>query len=126
MYVCVCVCESEFRKRERREREREREERAGARGKREEEREREMALSLWTLLQAALLFTNGFAILNEERFLKKYNITLSSGQSEFYGGPAQSSSLKAQLAGFLHACSYLRVPLIFLNIVVILVKTLFG
>ena len=30
-----------------------------------------MALSLWTLLQAVLLFTNGFAILNEERFLKK-------------------------------------------------------
>ncbi len=30
-----------------------------------------MGLSLWTLLQAALLFTNAFAILNEDRFLKK-------------------------------------------------------
>ena len=30
-----------------------------------------MGLSLWTVLQAVLLFTNAFAILNEERFLKK-------------------------------------------------------
>mmetsp|Transcript_6494 Transcript_6494/g.19205 ORF Transcript_6494/g.19205 Transcript_6494/m.19205 type:complete len:87 (-) Transcript_6494:12-272(-) len=86
-----------------------------------------MGLSLWTLLQAALLFTNAFAILNEDRFLKKRGITLSSASTDgFYGGPANNSSLKAQVAGFLHACSYLRVPLIFLNTVVILVKTLFG
>jgi len=38
-----------------------------------------------------------------------------------------STSLEfSQLAGFLHACSYLRVPLIFLNTLVILVKTVFG
>ena len=30
-----------------------------------------MGLSLWTVVQAVLLFTNAFAILNEERFLKK-------------------------------------------------------
>ncbi|QDZ21351.1 Yos1-like protein [Chloropicon primus] len=87
-----------------------------------------MALSLWTILQAVLLFTNAFAILNEERFLKKRGITLASATNadSFYGGPAQGTSLKGQLAGFLHACSYLRVPLIFLNTVVILVKTIFG
>ena len=30
-----------------------------------------MGMSLWQLLQAALLFTNAFAILNEDRFLKR-------------------------------------------------------
>ena len=83
-------------------------------------------------------------------------ITLASATNEsFYGGPTPNNSLKAQvisksadaspcqamradpeflstslessqLAGFLHACSYLRVPLIFLNTLVILVKTVFG
>merc|ERR1712032_1737429 len=88
-----------------------------------DEREREaMGLSLWTVVQAVLLFTNAFAILNEERFLKKHGITLASATNEsFYGGPTPNNSLKAQvLAGFLHACSYLRVPLIFLNTLVIL------
>mmetsp|Transcript_10623 Transcript_10623/g.32495 ORF Transcript_10623/g.32495 Transcript_10623/m.32495 type:complete len:85 (+) Transcript_10623:109-363(+) len=84
-------------------------------------------MSLWQLLQAALLFTNAFAILNEDRFLKRYGITLASSSADnFYGGPTPNASLKAQVAGFLHACSYLRVPLIFLNTLVILVKTLFG
>ena len=37
-----------------------------------------------------------------------------------------STSFKGQVIGMLHACTYARVPLIFLNTVVIAVKLVFG
>ncbi|KAK9915647.1 hypothetical protein WJX75_002112 [Coccomyxa subellipsoidea] len=82
-------------------------------------------MSLWTLLQGVLLFVNGLAILNNERFLEKYGWGFSqmSGGSAIGPGPG---ALKQQTIGLLHAVAYLRVPLIALNALVILVKLLFG
>jgi hypothetical protein len=39
---------------------------------------------------------------------------------------AEQGQIKAQIAGFLHAVRYLRMPLIALNIFAIMVELLFG
>ncbi|CAK0737393.1 hypothetical protein CVIRNUC_000905 [Coccomyxa viridis] len=84
-------------------------------------------MSLWTLLQAVLLFVNGLAILNNERFLEPYGW----GFKDMTGGGHSLDSnrpgaLKQQTIGLLHAIAYLRVPLIVTNALVIFVKLLFG
>jgi|Transcript_25343 hypothetical protein len=82
-------------------------------------------MTLWTLVQASLMFANGFAVLNNDRFLERYGwgySALHSGVGNF----SEAGRMKKSIIGFLHASSYLRVPLIVLNIVVIFVKVLFG
>ncbi|KAK9808801.1 hypothetical protein WJX72_003938 [[Myrmecia] bisecta] len=85
-----------------------------------------MYWSLWTLLQGCLMFVNGLAVLNNERFLEKYGWGFSQiggGSNNMTEGPG---ALKTQVVGLLHAVAYLRVPLIALNSLVIFVKLLFG
>ncbi|GHP04975.1 hypothetical protein PPROV_000372600 [Pycnococcus provasolii] len=77
-------------------------------------------MSLWSLCVSFLLVLNGFAILNERRFLARYGW----GYDTMHNLP--STSFKGQVIGMLHACTYARVPLIFLNTVVIAVKLVFG
>mmetsp|Transcript_37089 Transcript_37089/g.94791 ORF Transcript_37089/g.94791 Transcript_37089/m.94791 type:complete len:83 (-) Transcript_37089:110-358(-) len=82
-------------------------------------------MTLWTLVQASMMFANGFAVLNNERFLERYGW----GYSALHGQQAafsEAGKLKKSIIGFLHASSYLRVPLIVLNLIVIFVKVLFG
>lgn len=81
-------------------------------------------MSLWTLLQAALMLLNAAAILNEQRFLDKYGLGISQlAQMPAGEGPG---ALKHQIIGMLHASTYLRMPLIGINVVVILVKLVFA
>ncbi|KAL4519140.1 hypothetical protein Ndes2526B_g00239 [Nannochloris sp. 'desiccata'] len=81
-------------------------------------------MSLWTLLQAALMLFNAAAILNEQRFLEKYGWGFSQLGSRPTGeGPG---ALKHQIIGTLHAATYMRVPLIGFNIVVIFLKVVIG
>ncbi|KAK9813870.1 hypothetical protein WJX73_002668 [Symbiochloris irregularis] len=81
--------------------------------------------TLWTLLQAFLLFLNGVAIINNERFLEKYGWGFSQMGSGNSIGPSPGT-LKLQVIGFIHAAKFMRWPLIIANIVVILVKMVFG
>lgn len=81
-------------------------------------------MSLWTLLQATLLVCNAGAILNEKRVLEKYGWGFSQlGQNSIEEGPG---ALKQQIIGTLHAATYMRMPLVVLNIVVIFLKLVIG
>jgi len=82
-------------------------------------------MTLWTLVQACLLFVNAFAILNNERFLEKYGWGFSQMGGGDGTGPGPNA-LKSQVIGFLFAAAYMRVPLVVLNIVTIFVKLIFG
>ena len=79
-------------------------------------------MSLWTLLQSVLLVANAFAVLNEERFLEPKNLS----QSAITSGYVSAHGFKGQLIGFIYAASYLRMPLLAANAIVIFVKVLFG
>lgn len=49
------------------------------------------------------------------------------GRDRLAGGDfGGRTTMRGQLAGLLHAVSYLRWPLIFINVVVIVVKIIFG
>lgn len=82
-------------------------------------------MKLWVLVQSALLFVNGVAVLNNERFLEKYGWGFSQMGSGDGSGPGHNA-LKNQVVGFLFAAAYLRVPLVGINIMTILVKLVFG
>ncbi|KFM27935.1 Immediate early response 3-interacting protein 1, partial [Auxenochlorella protothecoides] len=76
-------------------------------------------------LQACVLAVNAAAILNNDRFLERHGW----GFSQLGGGAAGTHSpgaLKQQIIGALHATQYLRVPLVVVNVIIILVKLLFG
>lgn len=77
-------------------------------------------MGLWTFLEGLLLFANALAILNEDRFLAPRGWTLV----ELHGG--RRNTLKGQIIGLIHACQFLRLPLILLNILVIVVKLFSG
>ncbi|XP_028783458.1 immediate early response 3-interacting protein 1-like [Neltuma alba] len=77
-------------------------------------------MGFWTLLEGFLLFANALAILNEERFLAPRGWTIA----ELTG--ARRSTLKGQIIGLIHACQFLRLPLILLNIITIIVKLFTG
>ncbi|XP_004137742.1 protein transport protein yos1-like [Cucumis sativus] len=74
----------------------------------------------WTFFQGILLFANAFAILNEDRFLARRGWTLAEMSRE------RRSTLKGQVIGLIHACQFLRLPLILLNIITIIVKLFSG
>lgn len=63
---------------------------------------------------------NAFAILNEDRFLAPRRWTLAELQA---GG---RNTLKGQVIGLIHACQFMRLPLILLNLVTIIVKLVSG
>lgn len=74
--------------------------------------------------QAALMVLNAAAILNEQRFLERYGWGFSQlGASPIGQGPG---AMKHQIIGMLHAATYLRVPLVAFNVIVILIKMVFG
>lgn len=77
-------------------------------------------MGFWTLLEGLLLFANALAILNEDRFLAPRGWTLL----ELQGG--RRNTLKGQIIGLIHACQFLRLPLILFNIVIIVVKLFSG
>ena len=81
-----------------------------------------LRMSLWTLLQSVLLVANAFAVLNEERFLEPKNLS----QSAITSGYVSAHGFKGQLIGLIYAASYLRMPLLAANAIVIFVKVLFG
>lgn len=77
-------------------------------------------MGFWTLMEGFLLFANALAILNEDRFLSPRGWTMA----EMTGGGRKS--LKGQFIGLIHACQYMRLPLMILNIITIVVKLFSG
>ena len=70
---------------------------------------------------------NALLILNRRRFLSKFGLDPSSTAAN--GGPAANQSamsMKAQLAGLLHAVQYLKVPIIICNTITIVLEMLLG
>lgn len=77
-------------------------------------------MGFWTLLEGLLLFANALAILNEDRFLARRGWTVAELTAPM------RNSLKGQVIGLIHACQFLRLPLILFNIITISVKLLTG
>lgn len=82
-----------------------------------------MLFGLGGILLGALLMVNGLAVLNNDRFLEKRGWGFSQiGQKGFTGSP---NAVKYQIIGVIHAVTYLRVPLIFINSVVVIGMLIF-
>ncbi|KAF5840705.1 Yos1-like protein [Dunaliella salina] len=75
-------------------------------------------MTLWTLVQACLMITNGVAVLNNERFLERNGWGFSQ--------MGQFNSLKMSIIGGIHAAQYFRSLLVICNVVVIFIKLIFG
>ena len=71
------------------------------------------------MLKACLLVLNALAVLHRERFLRTWGIAELDSS-------LPATSLKNQAAGFLNAVSYMKVPLIAMNVLVMTVELLFG
>ncbi|CAL1378910.1 unnamed protein product [Linum trigynum] len=71
-------------------------------------------------MEGLLLLANAMAILNEDRFLAPRGWTLAELQA------GRRSSLKGQIIGLIHACQFMRLPLIILNILIIVIKLVSG
>ncbi|KAL6435514.1 immediate early response 3-interacting protein 1 [Cataglyphis hispanica] len=82
-----------------------------------------MAFTLWTLFEASLLCLNAVCILNEERFLAK--VGWASWQNvQGFGEPPTA---KSQILNLIKSIrTVMRVPLIFFNILTLIVKLILG
>ncbi|XP_050093661.1 immediate early response 3-interacting protein 1 [Anopheles aquasalis] len=79
--------------------------------------------TLWSLVEATLLFLNAVCILSEERFLSKYGWGLSS-QVQGFGEPATTKGQILMLIRSIRTVA--KVPLILFNILAIVFKLLLG
>ncbi|KYN40764.1 Immediate early response 3-interacting protein 1 [Trachymyrmex septentrionalis] len=82
-----------------------------------------MAFTLWTLFEATLLCLNAICVLNEERFLAK--VGWASWQNvQGFGEPPTA---KSQILNLIKSIrTVMRVPLIFFNILTLVVKLVLG
>lgn len=75
-----------------------------------------MGLSIYTLLQSALLVVNAIAILNEDRLLRRYGWARNQVDRSEEG-------FKARTMDLIHSVqTVMRIPLLFVNTLVILIK----
>ncbi|KAK0171656.1 hypothetical protein PV328_005081 [Microctonus aethiopoides] len=82
-----------------------------------------MAFTLWTLLEATLLCLNAVCVLHEERFLVK----IGWGAQQNIQGFGEAPTIKSQMLNLVRSIrTVARFPLIFLNIIIILVKLILG
>lgn len=85
-----------------------------------------MAFTLWSLLEAGLLVVNAICILHEQRFLAKVGWTTASLGSATHGFGEQPG-VKAQVLNIIHSTrTVMRIPLIFINSLVVVKKLLLG
>ncbi|KAM9424297.1 immediate early response 3-interacting protein 1 [Pholidichthys leucotaenia] len=82
-----------------------------------------MALTLYALIQTAVLCTNAVAVLHEERFLSK----IAWGVDQGVGGFGDDPGIRAQILSLIRSVrTVTRVPLIIVNSAVIVLLLLFG
>ncbi|XP_031636891.1 immediate early response 3-interacting protein 1 [Contarinia nasturtii] len=78
--------------------------------------------TFWSLIEASMLCLNAICILHEERFLAKVGWGANSAAQSF-GEP----TTKAQLLNLVRSIrTVAKIPLIFLNIVAIVLKLILG
>ncbi|KAK7503517.1 hypothetical protein BaRGS_00005056 [Batillaria attramentaria] len=81
-----------------------------------------MAFGLYSLLEAAILCLNAVCVLHEERFLAK--VGWGTGAQQGFG---EDPGMKAQLLNLVRSIrTVMRIPLIGINVVVIVLKLVFG
>jgi len=82
-----------------------------------------MGFSLGDLLFAALFFVNAIAILNEQRFLAR----IGWGTTPDVGFAPPSASVKSKVINLISSVqTLLRIPLIFINSLVIIYELVLG
>ncbi|KAL0963281.1 hypothetical protein UPYG_G00352130 [Umbra pygmaea] len=82
-----------------------------------------MALTMYALIQTAILCTNAVAVLHEERFLSR----IGWGVDQRVGGFGDDPNVKAQILTLIRSVrTVMRVPLILVNSVSIVLLLLFG
>jgi len=82
-----------------------------------------MAFGLYSLLEAGLLVLNAICVLHEERFLAKVGWSSQANNQGFGEAPG----VKAQILDIIRSVrTVMRIPLIFINILVITKKLVFG
>ncbi|OAD61074.1 Immediate early response 3-interacting protein 1 [Eufriesea mexicana] len=82
-----------------------------------------MAFTLWTLFEATVLCLNAICVLNEKRFLAKVGWATWQNVQGFDEPP----SFKLQVLDLIWSIrTVARVPLIFLNIIIMIVKLVLG
>lgn len=82
-----------------------------------------MGFTLYSLIEAAILFLNAVAVLHEERFLAK----IGWGSDQSIGGFGDEPGMKTQMINFIRSVrTVMRVPLIFVNVLTIVSLLLFG
>ena len=82
-----------------------------------------MTLTLGALLEAGLLMINAICILHEQRFLAKGGWASDSASRVFREPPG----VKTQFLNIIHSTrTIMRIPLIFINMLVIVKKLLLG
>ncbi|XP_003745564.1 immediate early response 3-interacting protein 1 [Galendromus occidentalis] len=81
-----------------------------------------MGFGIYSLLEAGLLVLNAVTILHEERFLNKYGLGRNMAMQGY-----QQPGAKTQIINLIHSVkTVMKVPLIFLNLMTILLEMLFG
>ncbi|CAG0886749.1 unnamed protein product [Cyprideis torosa] len=84
-----------------------------------------MALSLYCLLEAAIFVLNGICVLNEERFLSR--LKWAGGGEHQIQGFGEAPGATTQILNLIRSIrTVMRIPLIFLNICLVLSRTLLG
>jgi len=81
------------------------------------------------LFQVSVLLVNAIAVLSEDRFLARIGWGSSQQQVEpsFGGGGQDNTSVKAKMINLINSVrTLMRIPLIFLNILIIIWSIAFG
>ncbi|TKA38622.1 hypothetical protein B0A54_09558 [Friedmanniomyces endolithicus] len=83
-------------------------------------------LNFGGFFQASILIVNAMAILSEDRFLAR--IGWGSAQNEpAFGGMQDNTSVKAKMINLINSVrTLMRIPLIFLNALIIIWAVAFG
>ncbi|KAF2468201.1 Yos1-like protein [Lindgomyces ingoldianus] len=77
------------------------------------------------LIYVAVLLINGIAILSEDRFLARIGWTSSADPG--FGGARDDASVKARLVNLVSSVrTLMRIPLMFINTVIILYELILG
>ncbi|XP_065206858.1 immediate early response 3-interacting protein 1 [Planococcus citri] len=82
-----------------------------------------MAITLWNLFEASILFLNAICVLHEERFLAKIGWS-TTNMNQGFGEPP---SVKSNILNLIRSIrTVMRIPLIVLNTLTILIKVILG
>jgi len=79
------------------------------------------------LFQVSILLVNAIAILSEDRFLARIGWGSSQPEPAFGGGMQDNTSVKAKMINLINSVrTLMRIPLIFLNLLIIIYSITFG